>query len=72
MAIVNEFGEPRSDINFSFTVTDYTQESLKLQFEFEEPELISETGVNNDRIQITFWGTEYFKNEEGVEVPFGA
>ena len=34
--------------------------------------MISQVDGDNDKIQVIFWGTEYFKNEEGVEVPFGA
>ena len=26
----------------------------------------------NDKVRVTFWGTQFFKNKEGKEVPFGA
>ena len=39
---------------------------------FEEPWRLSEDYQHNDYILVTFWGTEYFKNPAGNEVPFGS
>ena len=33
--------------------------------------MISQVSNDNDRIIITFWDTKFFKNEQGVEGPFG-
>ena len=42
-----------------------------LQFEFKDPEQVSRSLTEPYTLQITFFGTEYFKNIFDKEVPFG-
>ena len=47
-----------------FEVTDYSEEEMTLQFNFDDLEsLSSQYNENFDTIMITFWGTKYFKDK---------
>ena len=46
----------------------FTSEAVEIKLELEEPYLIDGSLTNPDTLFITFWGTEYFKSEAGVEI----
>ena len=51
-----------------WTILDYNSDELLLQLEFKNL-----SGLElGDQISVIFWGTEFFKNYDGEEVPFGA
>ena len=58
-------------MKFKYDIIDFSDTQLQIQFVFEDPEIISQVSTENDQIRITFWDTDFFKNEQGIEVPFG-
>lgn len=72
MDFVNHYQEKLDSIGFSWSITDYTEDSLKLKIEFDEAESVSSDFEHNDSIVVTFWDTQYFKSKKGAEVPFGS
>ena len=63
--LVNHYQEKLDSIGFTWNVTDYTEEYLKLKIEFEDAESISSDFEFNDQIVVTFWDTKYFKSKKG-------
>ena len=48
----------------------FTEERIYIQLEFVEPWNIS-TNMAYDTLSVTFWGIQYFKSWQGVEVLYG-
>ena len=46
----------------------FTSEAVEIKLELEESYLIDGSLTDPDTLFITFWGTEYFKSEAGVEI----
>ena len=52
-------------------MVQYTADDIKLQFIFESPDAMQSNYEETSNVLITFWATEFFKDEAGTEVPFG-
>ena len=64
--IIDEYGE-RSD--FKWNVLGFDTDFFWIQIDFDDPKLVAATGV--ETLSVTFWGTEYFKSYQNVEVRYG-
>ena len=56
--------------NFRWEVIDFNRDFIWLQIYFENPEEIG-AFFSKDYITVEFWGVEFFKSYQGVEVKFG-
>lgn len=56
--------------NFEWDVEGYSEDFIWLQIKFENPQEIGAFD-SKDFIEVTFWGTEFFKSYQGIEVEFG-
>ena len=66
--------EPLPEVAFTWDIVNYTSDDMQLKFVFDDPTAISAIGgslSNSPNIQITFWATYFFQDEQGSEVPFG-
>ena len=57
--------------DFTYELVEYDGDNMWLQFEFKDPEQVSRSLTEPYTLQITFFGTEHFKNIFDKEVPFG-
>ena len=57
-------------LNFRWNVAGYDKDWILLQIQFENPELVG-TYASKDYISVTFWGVDFFKDEQGYEVELG-
>ena len=64
--IIDEEGD-KSD--FSWDVLGFNEHFFWIKIDFDDPTLVASTGV--ETVSVTFWGTEYFKSYEDVEVRYG-
>lgn len=55
--------------SFRWDVLDFDQNWITLQIDIENPEAVS--FQSKDFIVVTFFGVEFFKSFQGVEVEFG-
>ena len=55
---------------FTWSLVDFNRDFIFLQVEFEEPEKLSQF-YSEDNISVTFWGVDFFKNLNNVEVELG-
>ena len=51
-------------------VIDFERDYIRLQISFKNPEMIG-TFESLDYITVTFWGVDFFKSYQNVEVEFG-
>ena len=58
-------------VKFNWQVMSFTEKELALQFSFDEPEAIRASNTEFYELQMTFWGTKYFKDTQEREVAFG-
>ena len=63
--------EERLEDGWSYELIEYNQDSMHLQFYFENPAQMSQSLTDLWSIEVTFWGTQYFKSIYDVEVPIG-
>ena len=56
--------------NFVWDVIEFDKDFIRLQINFENPSDI-DTLDSKDYITVTFWGIEFFKSFQGVEIEFG-
>lgn len=64
--IINEYGESSE---FSWDVLGFNENFFWIQIDFSDPRLVASTGA--ETLSVTFWGTEYFKSYQNVEVRYG-
>jgi len=57
-------------LNFTWTVIDYNEDTVKLRLEFENPAEVSQD-MTFDTLSVTFWGVDFFRNTKGKEVLYG-
>lgn len=70
--IVDDFGDPVSDIEFNWSLIEYREDVLKINFEFIDVGSSSQPFDQKAFVVVTFWDTElYFKGVQGQEIPFG-
>ena len=70
IAVTPDDPERKEKLNFSWNLQDYTEDHLWIELDFEDPTVVSEDS-EFDTLSITFWGTDYFKNEYDEEVEIG-
>ena len=56
--------------NFEWDIQGYSEDYIWLQVKFENPNDIGALD-SEDFIEVTFWGIEFFKSFQGIEVEFG-
>ena len=56
--------------DFAWDIIDFDRNYIRLQITFRNPENIG-TFESIDYITVTFWGFEFFKSFQNVEVEFG-
>ena len=59
-------------IEFTWDILGYNSRFLQIQLEIKNPESIGDDFGEPDNLSVTFWGTKYFKSQEGVEVGYGS
>lgn len=59
-----------SGTNFTWDVINFNRDFIWLQIDFENPENLDDFS-SKDFLTITFWGVEFFKSFQGIEVEFG-
>ena len=62
--------ETPKSIEFNWDLISYDKQDIKIQLHFDEPDQISDSATE-DLISVTFWGTEFFKSDEGEPVRYG-
>lgn len=60
-----------SNPSFDYKITDFTETEMKIQVNFDQPELISTTGISTDNIRVTFWSNEFLKGQNGLSMEEG-
>lgn len=55
---------------FEWDVIDYQENYIWLQFSFKNPDNVG-SFYSQDYLSVTFWGIEFFKSFNGIEVEFG-
>lgn len=62
----------QSSKGLSWQVSDFSENEIILQFDFPEPETVSDRPASDfDIFQLTFWSTKFFKDREQREIPLG-
>jgi len=56
--------------HFEWTVIDFDKDHIWLQINFNSPDNIG-SFKSKDYITVTFWGVEFFKSVQNVEVELG-
>ena len=56
--------------HFEWTVIDFDKDNIWLQINFNSPDNIG-SFKSKDYITVTFWGVEFFKSVQNVEVELG-
>ena len=55
---------------FEWNLVDFNEEFIFLQVDFDNPKNVG--AINSeDFITVTFWGVDFFKSYQGIEVEFG-
>ena len=62
--------ETPKSIEFNWDLISYDKQDIRIQLHFDEPDQISDSATE-DLISVTFWGTEFFKSDEGEPVRYG-
>ena len=57
-------------LNMTWEMLSFTESEIYIQLYFEYPGRVSETELY-DTLQVYFWGTHFFKSDEGVPVRYG-
>ena len=57
-------------VNFKWDIIGYNADLILLQINFENPSEI-DTLDSKDFITVTFFGVEFFKSFQGIDVEFG-
>lgn len=57
-------------VNLKWDIIDYNADLILLQINFENPSEI-DTLDSKDFITVTFFGVEFFKSFQGIDVEFG-
>ena len=52
-------GSDVQDLNFTWTMLDYTENNLWLQLEWETPKRVYENRDDLDYLQVIFWGNDF-------------
>ena len=55
---------------FKWDIINYEKDFIWLQIDFKNPQNIG-TFYSQDYLSVTFWGVEFFKSFQGVEVELG-
>lgn len=71
LRITPEDSEIGIKVNFTWDILGYSEEFIWLQLYILNPWEISQTEQQLDTLSVTFWGTEYFKSQQGKEVRYG-
>ena len=65
-----ESGEESNLEKFEWDFVDFNEDFIFLQVDFENPKNVG--AINSeDFITVTFWGVDFFKSYQGIEVEFG-
>jgi hypothetical protein len=51
-------GDEELDINFSWSITEMTENSVTIKMDFEVPEALSSGADGKDYLQVTFHGSD--------------
>ena len=55
---------------FKWDIINYEKDFIWLQIDFKNPQNVG-TFYSQDYLSVTFWGVEFFKSFQGVEVELG-
>ena len=68
-------GSDIRDLNFTWTLIDYTENNIWLQLEWEKQKKVYENRDDLDYLQVVFWGNDFgffgSKAQPGCEVKQG-
>jgi hypothetical protein len=57
--------------NFTYTVTNFTENNMSIQIYFSDPATLSTRGITSDQIKVTFWSSDLLQGFNGVKIVEG-
>ena len=62
LIITPEDEERAVQLDFTWVVIDYNEDTVKLRLEFQNPAEVSQD-MAFDTLSVTFWGVDFFRNK---------